>query len=166
MSQPLDNLPIWAVYPLTVLFLLAAIEARLPVRQGQGPEAAPGSDAGLGAISGATLGMLAFLLAFVIGFGMNLNADRRTLVLDEANAIRSTYLRAGYLVDPYRTESRDLLSEYLDQRLAAVEPGKLEQAKAPLGRATGRAMGDRRERRDQRGQVGHDQRIRRFAERR
>ena len=129
MSQPLDYLPIWVVYPLTVLLLLAAIEAGYRYAKARDRTAPPGSDAGLGAISGATLGMLAFLLAFVIGFGMNLNGDRRTLVLNEANAIRSTYLRAGYLVEPYRTESRNLLSEYLDQRLAAVEPGKLEQAR-------------------------------------
>ncbi len=130
MSQPFDNLPLWAVYPLTVLLMLAAIELGYRYSKAKHRKAAPGSDEGLGAISGATLGILAFLLAFVIGFGMNLNADRRALVLGEANAIRSTYLRAGYLVDPYRSDSRVLLTEYLDQRLAAVQPGMLEQAKA------------------------------------
>jgi ABC-type antimicrobial peptide transport system permease subunit len=129
MNQPFDNLPIWAVYVLTVLLLLAAVEAGYRYAKAK-HRTAPGSDEGLGAITGAALGMLAFVLAFVIGFGMNLNGDRRELVLNEANAIRSTYLRAGYLVEPYRTDSRNLLSEYLDQRLAAVEPGKLEQAKA------------------------------------
>ena len=42
-------------------------------------------------------GLLAFLLAFVVGFGFDVYGQRRALVLDEANAIRSTYLRAGYL---------------------------------------------------------------------
>jgi hypothetical protein len=129
MNQPVDYLPIWAIYPLTVLLLLAAVEVGYRYAKAK-HRMAPESDEGLGAITGAALGMLAFLLAFVIGFGMNLNGDRRELVLNEANAIRSTYLRAGYLVEPYRTDSRNLLSEYLDQRLAAVEPGQLEQAKA------------------------------------
>jgi hypothetical protein len=42
-------------------------------------------------------------------------------VLQEANAIGTTYLRAGYLDEPYRTESKELLREYVDLRLAAVE---------------------------------------------
>jgi hypothetical protein len=40
------------------------------------------------------------------------------LVVDEANAIGTTYLRAGYLAEPYRTEARDLLREYTDLRVA------------------------------------------------
>ncbi len=129
MSQPFDHLPLWAVYPLTVVLMLAAVEAGYHYGKARRRAVAEGSDEGLGAISGATLAILAFLLAFVIGFGMNLNGDRRALVIDEANAIRSTYLRAGYLVDPYRTDTRDLLSQYLDQRVAATQPGKVEQAK-------------------------------------
>ena len=129
MNQPLDHLPLWAIYPLTVLLLLGAVEWGYRYGKARRRAVAEGSDEGLGAIAGATLAMLAFLLAFVIGFGMNLNGDRRTLVIDEANAVRSTYLRAGYLVDPYRTDSRNLLSQYLDQRVAAVEPGNVQQAK-------------------------------------
>ncbi len=88
MNQPFDNLPIWAVYVLTVLLLLAAVEAGYRYAKAK-HRTAPGSDEGLGAITGAALGMLAFVLAFVIGFGMNLNGDRRELVLNEANAIQA-----------------------------------------------------------------------------
>jgi hypothetical protein len=129
VGQPLDHLPLWAVYPLTVLLMLAAVEWGYRYGKARRRAVAEGSDEGLGAISGATLAMLAFLLAFLIGFGMNLNGDRRTLVIDEANAIRSTYLRAGYLTEPYKTDSRNLLNEYLDQRLAATDPANVEQAK-------------------------------------
>jgi hypothetical protein len=128
--QFLDTLPIWAVYPLTVAVLLAAMEGgyRYAVRKQRRAPAT--SDAGVGAISGATLALLAFLLAFVVGFGFNVMQERRTLVVSEANAIGTTYLRAGYLEEPYRTESRDLLSEYLDWRIAATEEGKLAEARA------------------------------------
>jgi ABC-type antimicrobial peptide transport system permease subunit len=119
----------WAVYPVTVVTMLVAMEGGYRYVKAKHRTTPPQSDAGLGAISGATLGMLAFLLAFVVGFGVNVYGERRALVLDEANAIRSTYLRAGYLVEPYRTESRDLLSEYVDWRLAAAQdPQKLDQA--------------------------------------
>jgi len=51
-------------------------------------------------------------------------------VVAEANAIGTTYLRAGYLPDPYGSESRQLLRDYVDQRLAALDRAKLAQALA------------------------------------
>ena len=45
-------------------------------------------------------------------------------MIKEANAIGTAYLRAGYLDEPYRTDSRDLLREYVDMRLALLDPEK------------------------------------------
>ncbi len=50
------------------------------------------------------------------------------LLLSEANAIGTTYLRAAMLPEPMRTDTRNLLREYVDVRLEAVQPGKLEQS--------------------------------------
>jgi hypothetical protein len=47
-------------------------------------------------------------------------------LLDEANAIGTTYLRAGLLREPHRTAVRQLLREYVNVRLAAVEQGRIE----------------------------------------
>ncbi len=130
-SQPLDALPMWAIYPVTVAVLLLATWGGYRYVKAKHRTKAPESDAGLGAISGATLGMLAFLLAFVVGFGFEVYGQRRALVLDEANAIRTTYLRAGYLEDPYRVDSRALLTEYLDGRMTLIDhPEQLDQLKA------------------------------------
>jgi hypothetical protein len=130
MNQPLDGLPLWFLYPLTVVVLLAALAGGFYFAQGRRPKVPVKSDRGVGAISGATLALLAFLLAFVVGFGVNVMQERRNLVISEANAIGTTYLRAGYLDEPYRTESRELLIDYTDQRLAAYEPGNLAAARA------------------------------------
>lgn len=127
--QPLDYVPIWAIYPLTVAVLLVAIWGGYRYVKAKHRSTDSQSDEGLGTISGAILGLLAFLLAFVVGFGFDVYGQRRALVLDEANAIRSSYIRAGYLVEPYRTPSRNLLSEYVDWRVAAVDPETLAQAK-------------------------------------
>ena len=129
-KQFLDVLPMWAVYPFTVVILLAAVEAGYRYARGRRRRAAAESDAGVSAISGATLALLAFLLAFVVGFGVSIYQERRGLVVAEANAIGTTYLRAGYLEEPYRTESRTLLSEYVDWRLAATDKDKLAQARS------------------------------------
>jgi hypothetical protein len=48
--------------------------------------------------------------------------------VDDANAIGTTYLRAGLLAEPSRTEVRNLLREYVDVRLELVTPGKVEEA--------------------------------------
>ncbi len=43
------------------------------------------------------------------------------LVVEEANSIGTTYLRAGYLPEPYASQSRELLREYAGERLNLVE---------------------------------------------
>ena len=52
---------------------------------------------------------------------------RREAVLEEANAIGTTYLRARLLPDPHRTEVAKLLREYVAVRLSASEDSKLEE---------------------------------------
>jgi hypothetical protein len=68
------------------------------------------------------------LLAFMTSIAADRFGARRALVLEEANAVGTAYLRAGYLPEPYPAESRDLLREYVDVRLEAVEPGQAEAA--------------------------------------
>jgi hypothetical protein len=127
-NQPLDLLPIWSIYILTVVLLFLAAEAgfRLGKRvQKRWPDKA---ETGVGTVVGAALALLGFLLAFVTSIAMTNFNERRHLVVLEANAIGTTYLRAGYLADPYKTESRKLLREYVDLRLKALEPGNLDAA--------------------------------------
>jgi hypothetical protein len=61
---------------------------------------------------GSTLGLLAFLLAFTFGMAASRFDTRKLNVLQEANTIGTTYLRADFLPDPYGEESRELLREY------------------------------------------------------
>jgi hypothetical protein len=89
------------------------------------PEAEVGG--ATGALAGGLLGLLAFLLAFSIGIALNLFQNRMQLVVTEANAIGTAYLRAGFLEEPDRSAARDLLREYVDVRLAtARDPATLE----------------------------------------
>jgi hypothetical protein len=43
------------------------------------------------------------------------------MVVTEANAVGTAYLRVGFLDDPDRTTSRELLTEYVEIRLAAAD---------------------------------------------
>jgi hypothetical protein len=59
---------------------------------------------------------------------MGVFTDRRQLVVSEANAIGTAYLRTGLLPDAARIESRQLYREYVAMRLEALRPEKARTA--------------------------------------
>ena len=117
----LDNLPLWAVYLLTLGFGLLAVELGFRLgkywKKGHPDE----HESHISPMIAATLGLWAFLLAFLVGIVNNRFDARRELVVEEANSIGTTYLRAGYLSEPYASQSRELLREYAGERLKLVE---------------------------------------------
>ena len=132
-TQPLDLLPIWAVYLLTVLLGLLVIEAGQFAGRywAKRAKAHQRQIANIDTLVGATLSLLAFLLVFMIGIASTRFDTRRHLVIAEANAIGTTYLRAGFLDEPYRTGVRNLLRDYVAVRLeAAADSSKLSEMRA------------------------------------
>ena len=71
-----------------------------------------------GVLVGSLLALLAFLLAITMGMASDRFDTRRGLVLEEANAMGTTFLRAGYLPEPASSEIRNLLREYVPLRVA------------------------------------------------
>jgi hypothetical protein len=124
----LDPFPLWSILPLTVVFGLASFEFgyriahyRQQLHQEEKESPVTGMVAG-------TLGLLAFMLAFTFGLAGSRFEERRQVVLSEANAIGTSYLRAEMLPEPMRTEVKNLLREYVEVRLEAVQSGKIDQA--------------------------------------
>ena len=74
---------------------------------------------------GSMLGLLALLLAFSFSMALDRYEERRHLVVQEANAIGTAYLRAQMLDEPHRSRLSGLLVEYTDNRieLASASPG-------------------------------------------
>jgi hypothetical protein len=82
----------------------------------------------MGTVVGATLGLLAFMLAFTFGITAARFDARKQLVLDDVNAIGTLFLRTDFLVEPYRTEIRKLLRDYVHLRTEWIDhPEKLEE---------------------------------------
>lgn len=77
---------------------------------------------------GSILGLLAFLLAFTFGMAATRFDARRQSVLEEANAIGTTYLRARLLPQPQRAEIARLLREYADVRVEGIQKGDVAGA--------------------------------------
>jgi hypothetical protein len=68
-------------------------------------------------IQGALLGFVGLLLAFGLSMGVDRYESRRAAVVNEANAIGTTYLRAQTLSEPQRSASLILLMQYTDARV-------------------------------------------------
>ena len=116
-----DNLPIWAVYLGTVAVSLVAAE--IGFRIGIWLQRRDPSSAGTpmtGIVVGGMLGLMAFLMAFSIAIVIEQHNGRKAMVVTEANAVGTAYLRASFLGEPDLTTSRNLLREYVEVRLAAA----------------------------------------------
>jgi len=122
-TEPLDVLPLWALFIGIVLVVLLSVEAGYRVGRARARHVEE-KETPVGEMVAATLGLLAFILAFTFGLAANRFDTRRQLLLEEANAVGTTYLRAAMLPEG-RDEIRALLREYVDTRLEVVKPGKL-----------------------------------------
>jgi hypothetical protein len=69
------------------------------------------------------LGLVALVLGFTFGFAASRFEAKRQAVLDEANAIGTTYLRTNFLPEELRKDSVKWLKEYAEIRLAGVRSG-------------------------------------------
>lgn len=72
----------------------------------------------LALILGAVLTMLALMLGFSYAMAAGRFDIRRQLVVDEANALGTAYLRAGTLAEPRCSDIRELLRGYAAERAA------------------------------------------------
>jgi hypothetical protein len=114
----------------------AAILASRFQRRGDKPPGADGDadgdadkEGGEGYIVSAVLGLLALLLGFTFSLAVDRFETRRHLVLEEANAIGTAYLRSQLLPEPHRARMTGLLVRYTDNRLALAKeaPGSAVQ---------------------------------------
>ena len=125
-NGPIDALPLWALFIAILLVVLLSIEFGYRLGKYRRSRREEEKEAPLGTMVGATLGLLALVLAFTFGLAAARFDTRRQVLLDEANAIGTTYLRSGML--PERGEEiRRLLREYVGVRLEAVQSGKVAE---------------------------------------
>jgi hypothetical protein len=83
-------------------------------------------------VQASLLGLLALLLGFSFAMGQTRYDVRRRLVVDEANAIATSRLRAMAVPDPTGSELRVLLDAYVESRLSIVRVGTDSGIKAAI----------------------------------
>lgn len=122
------------------LFALLILSCELGFRVGQAiGRRAPvsGEVPGIGAITAGMLGLLAFTLALSISIAQGRFEARRGMVVTEANAIGTAWLRAGLVEGAEGPEIRRLLADYTRLRIDYTTHGPDPAGIAGLDAATG-----------------------------
>lgn len=129
----LEATPVLVVGLLTFLAMIGAAFVGSFARRPREKATAHDSDRKDGGPDGyvisAVLGLLALLLGFTFALAVDRFETRRVLVLQEANAIGTTYLHAQLLDEPHRSRMSGLLRDYTGNRveLATVAPEQKAQ---------------------------------------
>jgi hypothetical protein len=126
LTSPLEWISLLPIPILTVLLLAAALGAAYFGHWLRVRSAGFGSDGQEGYIVSGVLGLLALMLGFTLAMAVDRFDARRSLVLEEANAIGTTYLRAQLLGEPHRTRLSNLLVDYTDNRIALATANRAD----------------------------------------
>jgi len=123
-----------------LVFVVAELGFRIARRLPQGS-----GDASFDLVQAATFTIVGLLLGFSFSLALNRYDARRTAVLNEANDIGTTVLRAELLDPRTASQIRGRLSDYLDARIAFVSAemnGPDREAAADRSAALSRQMWD------------------------
>jgi hypothetical protein len=114
--ESLVNHP-WELGLLFALALAAAIEVGRRVALRAGIQQDEDRREQMAAIRDGLFILVSLLLGFTLALAVPRYEQRQSLLVDEVNAIGTTYLRAATLPQPYRDHAQQLLRQYVDVRL-------------------------------------------------
>jgi hypothetical protein len=112
----LDLIPIWLLFAATILLMVFFIEVGFRLGKRALPAAKKAQTSQVRAIMGAGLGLLAFMLAFTFATAQSHFEVRVQSVAEEARIARNAFMQADLLVEPARTEAKQLLKDYVGLR--------------------------------------------------
>jgi hypothetical protein len=127
----LNDYSLLTIFPVSLVVLLAVTEAGSLV----GVRLAGRGGVDVSTLEAAILGLLALMIGFTFAMALTRFDDRRAAVVNEANAIGTTALRARLLPAPHNIESTKLLQEYVRIRLDITQriPSTNELTNAAIG---------------------------------
>jgi hypothetical protein len=124
---------LWVLLVVSIGGFLLATEAGFLLGRRSQSSTDDHSQSQIYTIQGAALGLLALLLGFTFAMAMSRYDMRKQMILDESNAIGTTFLRAQLLPEPTRQAVSNLLRRYVEVRLEFYDAGhdqkKLSQVK-------------------------------------
>jgi len=124
----LDDLPLLVLFAATVALAFLSYESGFRAGRWRSRRPNHEPEVVIRLMVAAMLGLLTFILAFTFWLAATHFDAVRQALLNDANAVRTAYLRADLLPEPHRTEVRNLLREYVDIRLEAGRTIEIKQA--------------------------------------
>lgn len=128
---PIDG-PSWpVVFAVVLVALLASARLGFALGRRRPEELVTRASSQLTTLLAATLGLMSLLLAFSFSIVEDRFEQRRTLIVEEANAIGTAYLRAKLLPEPHALRVQRMLHEYAGLR----DPPSQRELDAALARS-------------------------------
>jgi len=112
--EPILNSP-FAIFACSLLLMWLSVRIGDVVRRRCPAKEEERED--LGVVTNASLTLLALVIAFSFSMAVNRYDQRKNYEEEEASAIGTEYVRAGLLPAAEATRVRQLLTQYLDQRI-------------------------------------------------
>ena len=122
----------WLLGLVTVILLAGMIEAGRGTAARFHIQEDPNRKDQMAALRDGLFVLAGLLFGFTLALAASRFAERRSLLIEEANAIETTYLRAETLAEPKREQARELLRQYVGARLdfdgAGLDSARAEEA--------------------------------------
>jgi len=135
VTELLDHVPLWGLFVASLAVTLLSIELGFRLGQWRRRNLDAAEKIQVGPFVAASLSLLAFMLAMVFNAVQSRHNELKHVVLDEANAIGTAYLRADLLPEADRAEIRQLLHDYVALRIEAVQQGTEQQIEQAIARS-------------------------------
>ena len=122
----LDSVPFWVIFAGTMVLVLATMEAGRLLGTFHRRRSPRERESATEVITTGLISLTSFFLAFTFGMVADRYQSRVALVREDAEALRTAYLRTGLLEEPQRSRARALLRQYLDERIQIVAAGDVD----------------------------------------
>ena len=142
MMDVMTAWPTWPLIALLLIMMFVADELGFRISNSNRWDEPEPSRTVSSALKASIFGLVAFLLGFSFSITANRYDARRKLVLDEANALGTCYLRAGLLEPPIGKDIQATLKSYAQTRLEYYEESLDSAAFAKNTQQMGRLMNE------------------------
>jgi uncharacterized membrane protein len=135
ITELIDKFPTWGIFLFSLMITLASMEFGFYMGKRRLGKMSGERKVHTGPVVTACLSLLAFMLAIVFGAVDSRFNEYKHVVLDEANAIGTAFIRADLLPKSDRAEVRQLLYDYVNLHVEKMQNGAEEQIEQAINRS-------------------------------
>jgi len=126
MASVVTSLPAWILFLLVFIAGVLAAEGGAWYMRSRERKDTSSKPAPVGSLMGALLGLLAFMLGLTFSITASRFSERKHLVVDQAKAIGTCYLRTDLLPDKQKLETQRLFKEYINLLIGTTSLPSIE----------------------------------------